>query len=285
MVELEMMDVVIKLGSNNRKRNKIYRIQLKTDDTTCVQLKKTVTHSYFVWQYFMCINNHKAEQEASVGNVKHCREMLYLLDLLDNFSALLDNLLHNKSAPKNLYEKFFTGFYQNFRNVLYSQSTLENGCCVELEKFLKRHIKSCEILKRYVNNSIASNWNEFMNGNEMCNWLTLLKQSDKYAFLNEVSCTALQQKLRDLALHVLPAKEKHKASILSGIEPNNSFRITFGYSRVRKNVILKGNGIRLPKIGWVDFYKKYKIDGNCKMVTVFCYQDAWYVCLQVELDV
>lgn len=119
--------------------------------------------------------------------------------------------------------------------------------------------------------------------NEMSFWLTLWKASDEYGFLKEVHSQVLQQKLKDLEKafkdafdrsQVLKRMPRMRKKIL-----NDSFR----FPQIDK-VEISNNRIKLPKIGWVSFYKSQDIKGKPKNITISRQGDGWYLSIQVEVE-
>lgn len=122
--------------------------------------------------------------------------------------------------------------------------------------------------------------------------LTFWKKSGEYSFLKIPHAQPLQQALKDLTDTMQSAftrgngirfpkfRKKYKCS--------ESFRYPQSYcagdngERKQGGFQIKGNRIKLPKIGWVKFYKSRDIDGKPKQVTIKHYADGWYISVLAE---
>ncbi|OGT46626.1 MAG: transposase [Gammaproteobacteria bacterium RIFCSPHIGHO2_12_FULL_38_11] len=114
-------------------------------------------------------------------------------------------------------------------------------------------------------------------------WSKLWKSSDEYRFLKIIPAHCLQQKLKDLdkafrdafdkkqLLKRLPKFKKKKSG--------DSFRFP-----EPKHITINNRRIKLPKIGWVGFYKSQEIIGNTKNVTISKKNNEWFVSIQVECE-
>jgi len=133
-----------------------------------------------------------------------------------------------------------------------------------------------------LNKRRLENKQKIMRYYEMCFWLTHMKQSDEYGFLQEAHSHILQQKLKDLdraykdgfdkkqpRKYMPTRKKKHQDS---------SFRFPI-------EVKVDNRRVFLPKIGWVGFYKSCEIDGKIKNATISHQAGHWYIAIQVELDI
>lgn len=100
---------------------------------------------------------------------------------------------------------------------------------------------------------------------DLCKQLTLLKKDENHLWLNEVSNECLQLSIRcmDSAFtkffreHTGFPKFKSKHHSKSSFKNINSVRIDFDNSR-----------IKLPIVGWVNFYKNRSFEGKIGTVTV-----------------
>jgi putative transposase len=101
--------------------------------------------------------------------------------------------------------------------------------------------------------------------------------------LSEAPAHILQQKLKDLEKAYLdgfdkkqPLKrmpKKHKRNL------HNSFRFPQA-----KQFKIDHRRVKLPKIGWIGFYKSCDIEGTPKNITISQKSGHWYMSVQVELD-
>src|SRR5882762_3042597 len=100
---------------------------------------------------------------------------------------------------------------------------------------------------------------------DQCKELTLLKQQEEYAYLQEADSQALQQVLRDLnqafqnffrnPKHFHFPKKKKKRST------PNTFRIP-------QRVSLHENGVCIPKVGVVEIKQHRPLEGTIKSATI-----------------
>ena len=115
-------------------------------------------------------------------------------------------------------------------------------------------------------------------------WSKLWKSSEEYAFLRAVPAHCLQQKLKDLdkafrdgfnpkeKLKRLPTFKKRGA--------NDSIRFP-----EPKQFALDNRRIKLPKLGWIGFFKSRSMEGKIKNATVTRNGSHWYIAFQVELEI
>ena len=148
------------------------------------------------------------------------------------------------------------------------------------------------LLRRFVGCSRFV-WNELLGLNElrheggekrlgykaMCEYLVYLK--NEHAFLREVHSQPLQQTLKDLAT----AYQRAFDPKLSARFPRFKKRRRPQGIRFPQGFKIDGNGLCLPKIGWVGFRKSREIEGTPKNVTVSCDGVHWYVTIQTECEV
>lgn len=119
-----------------------------------------------------------------------------------------------------------------------------------------------------------------MSAVDLCKQLTLLKKDENHLWLNEVSNECLQQSIRcmDSAFtkffreHTGFPKFKSKHHSKPSFKNINSVRIDFDNSRVK-----------LPIVGWVNFYKNRSFEGKIGTVTVSkSITGEYYVSILVE---
>ena len=116
---------------------------------------------------------------------------------------------------------------------------------------------------------------------EMDFWSKLYKKSDEYGFLSDCPAHILQQKLKDLEKAFLDAFDKK--------QPNKRiprFRKKGTQERFRfpapNQIQITYNRIKLPKLGWLRFFRSQPIEGKIKNVTVSKKGKHWFVAIQVE---
>ena len=122
-----------------------------------------------------------------------------------------------------------------------------------------------------------------MRYHEMDFWSKLYKQSDEFGFLAECPAHILQQKLKDLDRAFLDAFDKKQPNKRmpkfrkKGLQDSFRFpapnQIQFDYNR-----------IKLPKLGWLRFFRSQAIEGAIKNITVSRKGKHWFVAIQVEVD-
>ena len=110
------------------------------------------------------------------------------------------------------------------------------------------------------------------------------KKTESLSWLGEAPASALQQKLKDLDKAIKDAFDKKQPlkrfPKFKKRGVGDSFRIPqpsqfeLGHSR-----------IRLPKIGWLNYFDSRKIEGNPKQATVSYCSGYWYVSVQTEIEI
>jgi len=119
---------------------------------------------------------------------------------------------------------------------------------------------------------------------EMDFWSKLWKQSEEYGFLSECPAHLLQQKLKDLDKAYRDAFDKSQPG-----KRLPRVRKRFRHDSFRfpepKQFEISGNRIKLPKIGWVKFFKSQEIQGVPRNVTISRSGDDWNLSIQVEQEI
>ena len=116
-----------------------------------------------------------------------------------------------------------------------------------------------------------------------CKTLTTWKKTNELEWLNEAPAGALQQKLKDLGKAIRDAFDKKQPlkrfPKFKKRGVGDSFRIPqpsqfeLGKSRVK-----------LPKIGWINYFDSRVIEGTPKQATVSYSSGQWYVSIQTEIE-
>lgn len=121
--------------------------------------------------------------------------------------------------------------------------------------------------------------------------LKLWKQSDEYGFLSDTHSQVLQQALMDLdrGYHNFFAGRAEEPTYRKKFV-NDAFRFPQAAtispsSKKHGGFAIIGNHIKLPKIGWVRFWKSQEIEGTPKTLTISRDGDHWYASIQVEMEV
>ncbi len=148
------------------------------------------------------------------------------------------------------------------------------------------------LLRRFVGCSRFV-WNELLSMNElryergekrlgykaMCEYVVYLKS--EYPFLREVHSQPLQQTLKDLA----SAYQRAFDPKLAARFPRFKKRGRSQGIRFPQGFEIDGNGIFLPKVGWIGFRKSREIEGAPKNVTVSFDGGHWYVAIQTQREI
>ena len=113
----------------------------------------------------------------------------------------------------------------------------------------------------------------------MCAYLVFLK--DEHPFLREVHSQPLQQTLKDLAKAYQRSFDPNLAARLPRFKKRGR---PFGI-RFPQGFSIDGQGVFLPKIGWIGFRKSREIEGESKNATVSFDGHHWYVTIQTEREV
>ena len=91
-------------------------------------------------------------------------------------------------------------------------------------------------------------------------WSKLWKQSEEYGFLAQCPAHIIQQKLKDLDKAYTDAFDKTQPDKRLPKTRKRMKHDSFRFPEP-KQFVLEGNRIKLPKIGWIRFFKSQKI--NC----------------------
>lgn len=140
-------------------------------------------------------------------------------------------------------------------------------------------------------------WNKVLNHNlarlkmklplmwyhEMDFWSKLWKASDEYAFLKEVPAHCLQQKLKDLDKAFKDAFDKTQPLKRLPTWKKRGHHDSFRFPEA-KQIELDNRRVKLPKLGWIGFFKSQEICGVLKNATLSKKSGHWYISFQVELD-
>ena len=114
-------------------------------------------------------------------------------------------------------------------------------------------------------------------------WTKLWKRSDEYTFLKIAPAHCIQQTLRDLDRAYRDAFDKTQPNKrlprLHKRSRHNRFRFP-----EPKHITIDNRRIKLPKLGWLGFHKSSAIDGEIRNVTVSEKAGAWYVSIQVQIE-
>jgi len=123
-----------------------------------------------------------------------------------------------------------------------------------------------------------------MRYNEMDYWSKLYKKSEEYGFLSECPAHILQQKLKDLDRAFMDAFDKNQPNKKMPKSRKRAFHNSFRFPEP-KQIQLDYNRIKLPKLGWLRFFRSQDIKGDVKNVTVSKKGNDWIISIQVEMDI
>lgn len=115
-------------------------------------------------------------------------------------------------------------------------------------------------------------------------WSKLWKSSEEYEFLREAPAHLLQQKMKDLDKAFMDAFDKNQPNKRIPKKRKKGVHDSFRFPEP-KHIKLEGNRVKLPKIGWVRFFKSQEILGTLKNATVSRRAGHWFISFQVELQV
>ena len=123
-----------------------------------------------------------------------------------------------------------------------------------------------------------------MRYNEMDYWSKLYKKSEERSFLSECPAHILQQKLKDLDRAFMDAFDKNQPNKKMPTPRKRAFHNSFRFPEP-KQIQLDYNRIKLPKLGWLHFFRSQEIKGEIKNVTVSKKANDWTISIQVEQDI
>lgn len=118
---------------------------------------------------------------------------------------------------------------------------------------------------------------------EMDFWSKLYKKSDEYGFLSESPAHILQQKLKDLDRAFMDGFDKTQPNKRLPRFRKKGLHDSFRFPEP-SHFLIRGNRVKLPKLGWVKFFKSREIEGEVKNATISCHANKWYISFQVEQE-
>jgi len=102
--------------------------------------------------------------------------------------------------------------------------------------------------------------------------------------LKEVPAHCLQQKLKDLDKAFKGAFDKNQPLKRIPKFKRRGLSDSFRFPEA-KHIQIENRRIKLPKLGWIGFYKSQPIDGTIKNATITRRAGKWYISIQVEQEV
>ena len=136
----------------------------------------------------------------------------------------------------------------------------------EQETLLNKTFGSCRfVYNHYLGKKIDLYKSEekSMSYVECANTMKTLK--DEFEWLKEIDAISLQQSLRDLDKAY---KNFFKGSGFPKFKSKHNHNQSYRTQMVNDNIKIKGNKIKLPKIGWVEFKNHREVEGRILNVTV-----------------
>lgn len=147
------------------------------------------------------------------------------------------------------------------------------GCCRKVW-----NLTLAEQKKRLDNGELCERYNTFAKN------LPVWKKSEELSWLGEAPASALQQKLKDLDKAIRDAFDKKQPlkrfPKFKKRGAGDSFRIP-----QPSQFELEKKRIKLPKIGWLNFYSSRDVKGQPKQVTVTTSANHWYISIQTEFEI
>ncbi len=128
-----------------------------------------------------------------------------------------------------------------------------------------------------------NNWkSDFFNKYQAIKDIKELKQH--HSFLKEVDSIALQESVERLQ------KAYDRRYKKQGSQPKfkSKHNLVQSYTTkcVNHNIVVEGNKIKLPKLGWVKFKVSRQVEGKIKTATITRHKNGkYYVCLSCEVEI
>ena len=98
-------------------------------------------------------------------------------------------------------------------------------------------------------------------------WSKLWKRSNEFSFLKEAPAHCIQQKLKDLDKAFKDAFDKNQPNKRMPKKRKRGLHDSFRFPEA-KQIEVEGRRVKLPKLGWIHFYKSQNIIGKIKNATV-----------------
>ena len=114
-------------------------------------------------------------------------------------------------------------------------------------------------------------------------WSKVWKRSKEYGFLKEAPAHCLQQKLKDLNKAFKDAFDKKQPLKRLPRVKKRGLHDSFRFPEP-KQIEIHNRRIKLPKLGWIGFFKSQSIPGTISNATVSREGGHWFVSIQVELE-
>ncbi|MEF1338324.1 transposase, partial [Vibrio rotiferianus] len=121
---------------------------------------------------------------------------------------------------------------------------------------------------------------------ELNKLITQWKKQDDLSWLKEAYTDNLQQKLKDLHTAWMRCFDKSLAADKPRFKKKGKNQDSVRFVNFNKYCELDGKRVKLPsKLGWLQFRKSQKVQGNIKNCTVSFKSGHWYISFQVEQEI
>jgi putative transposase len=114
---------------------------------------------------------------------------------------------------------------------------------------------------------------------EQMRWLTQLKATEQYAWLNTIHSQVQREPIKNLERGYQNAFAKR--SQFPKFKSRHK-HISFAYPQ---GIKVEGRRVYLPKIGWVAFHKSREVEGELKSATISKQASGWYISILCEVEV
>lgn len=128
-----------------------------------------------------------------------------------------------------------------------------------------------------------NNKQPIMRYHEMDFWSKLYKKSEQFGFLRESPAHILQQKLKDLDRAFMDCFDKAQPNKRLPRYRKKGLHDSFRFPEA-KHFSVEGNRVKLPKLGWIKFFKSREIAGEIKNATISSHSGKWTISFQVECE-
>lgn len=119
---------------------------------------------------------------------------------------------------------------------------------------------------------------------EMDYFSKLWKHSEEYGFLKECPAHCLQQTMRDLEKAFRDGFDKTQPNKRLPTWHRKNTHDSFRFPDP-KQIEIDNNRIKVPKLGWIRFYKSRDIVGDINYVTIKRHGNHWYVSISVTQQI
>lgn len=127
--------------------------------------------------------------------------------------------------------------------------------------------------------SLYENEKKFMFGMALSNAVKPIKENNDW--LKKVNSQSLQQSALNLG-KAFSNKFKHKTGGFPKFKSRKSSKQAFS---VPQHFNIRGNKVKLPKIGWIKIVNHRKLSGKAKSLVISLDVDQWFVSILCEQDV